>query len=120
MTLCPAIFGRYIPSFDIADLLQPKVKVGCLVRSAVGRSTVEESDQRCRRLLRSRPKWPRGRRAAKQRGEPAPRQVKHGTCSLGADRRPPPCRIAVSEACRRRFDASAACRGRVSRSLGQT
>jgi hypothetical protein len=77
MTLCPAIFGRYIPSFDIADLMQPMVKVGCLVRSAVGRSTVEESDQRCCRLLRLRPKWPRGRRAAKQRGEPASRQVKH-------------------------------------------
>ena len=69
MTLCPAILDRYIPSFDIADLLQPMVKVGCLVRSAVGRSTVEESDQRCRRLLRSRPEWPRGRRAAEQRDE---------------------------------------------------
>jgi len=57
VTLCPAIFDRYIPSFDIADLLQPMVKIDCLVRSAVGRSTVEKSDQRCRRLLRLRPEW---------------------------------------------------------------
>ena len=54
MTFCPAILGRYIPSFDIADLLQPMVKVNCLVRSAVGRSSVEESNQRRCRLLRSR------------------------------------------------------------------
>ena len=69
MTFCPAILGRYIPSFDIADLMQPMVKVGCLVRSAVGRSTVEESNQRRCRLLCLRPKWPRGRRPAEQRDE---------------------------------------------------
>ena len=39
VTLCPAIFDRYIPSFDIADLLQPMGEIiDFLVRSAVGRS----------------------------------------------------------------------------------
>jgi hypothetical protein len=66
VTFCPAIFGRYIPSIDIADLMHPMVKVGCLVRSAVGRSTVEESNQRRCRLLRLRPKWPRGGRSAER------------------------------------------------------
>jgi enoyl-CoA hydratase/carnithine racemase len=75
VTFCPAIFGRYIPSFDIADLLQPMVKIDCLVRSAVGRSTVEESNQRRCRLLRLRPKWPRYHRTTEQRDELAPLAV---------------------------------------------
>src|SRR5215510_13170615 len=60
MAFRPAIFDRHVSAFDVADLAQASAK--CNQEGAVScqRCTVEEADDRHRRLLRTR----RKRRAA--------------------------------------------------------
>src|SRR5262245_2585598 len=76
MTLSPAVFDRRIAALDEPRFTQALAKRGHVRCKPVWRRAVEEPDYRHRRL-RLRRNWPR-RRAADQRNEPTPPQVKHG------------------------------------------
>src|SRR5262245_32018080 len=66
LVLCEAIDDRHVLAFDVARLLQALMECAQTLRDIVGRSQIEKSDHRQRRLLRARRQRPR-RRAAEDR-----------------------------------------------------
>ena len=116
LTLGPAVLDRHVAALDIAGFAQALAECGDVARERVRRPAVKKPDHRHRRLLRPRRERPRHRRAAEQRYELPPPHAEHGAPSHGCRRRS----YQLGTAGRRRFDASGACRGRVSRSLGRT
>src|SRR5262249_11425378 len=80
LILGPAVFDCDILALTKAAVLKPLTKCAEQMRVRGGRCTVKKSDPRLRRLLRARPKRPRGRRAAEQRDELA---SPHGHPSSG-------------------------------------
>src|SRR4029077_18520951 len=65
----PAIFDGHVPPLDIAGFVQATFECHHEWRERFGRSTVEETYHRHRRLLRPRRERPRRRRATEQRDE---------------------------------------------------
>jgi hypothetical protein len=63
LTLRPAIFDAYIAMLDVTSLTQALAERGDEMSECPGRSAVEESDHRDRRLLGPRRERPRGRSA---------------------------------------------------------
>jgi hypothetical protein len=75
LTFCPAIFDRHVLADDVTALAQTPTERGQEVLAPPGRSTVEPSDYRHRRLLRARRERPRGDHAAEKRDELAAFQL---------------------------------------------
>jgi hypothetical protein len=71
LTFCISIYDPDILALDIASFFQPVVKSCAHVRRRTGRTRLEESDHRHRRLLRARRERPCHRRPAEQRYERA-------------------------------------------------
>src|SRR5262249_35939593 len=72
VSLCPAIFDRYIAAFDETDFAYPGEKGGQWRVRPTGRGRIDEPDHRHRRLLRTRRERQCRGRAAEQRDELAP------------------------------------------------
>src|SRR5262249_59053934 len=68
LAFCPAVLDRHVLTLDISGLFQSSAEIAQTLRDNVGRSGVEKSDDRHRRLLRARRERP-SRRAAEQRDE---------------------------------------------------
>src|SRR5262245_8876406 len=71
-TLCPAIFNRHVPAFDITGFFQALVEGGQTERVGLARAGADASNHRHRWLLRPRRYRPRRRRTTEQRDELAP------------------------------------------------
>jgi len=112
----PAIFDHKVPAFNIADFVQTPSEASQPRGVRLRRPVVQISDHRHRGLLRARRERPRNCPTTEQRDELAPPHAEHGAPSHGCRRRS----YQLGTAGRRRFDASGACRARVSGSLGWT
>src|SRR5262249_29868902 len=66
LVLGEAIDDRDVLAFDVARLLQALMECAQTLRDIVGRSQIEKSDHRHRRLLRACRERPRGSRAAER------------------------------------------------------
>jgi hypothetical protein len=84
-SLRPAIFDRDVLTLDVTDLVQAAPERGCHGSERLRRLSIQESNQRHRRLLRAGGKRPSRRRAAEQGDELAALHGDYGTSPL-----PPP------------------------------
>src|SRR6516162_9693239 len=80
LVLRPAVLDRHILALDVAGFTKALAECGQIACTISKRRAAEKSDHRHRPLLLLRPRRerPRGRRAAEQRDELAPRYVEHG------------------------------------------
>jgi hypothetical protein len=67
--LGPAVVDRYVLALDIAGFFEALAKSAQPLGNRFGRSDLEKSDHRHRRLLRARRERPRGHRAAEKGDE---------------------------------------------------
>src|SRR5215472_16554208 len=72
LALPPVVLDHHVPALDVAGFAEAFAERSRIARGGIGRPTVDEADDRQRRLLRPRREWPHSRRAAEQCDECAP------------------------------------------------